>query len=187
MTILAENSQPKPRRRQVSYQYLLNTADQAGVCADLTTFFGPHADVYLDTYQKIRFDARTGHANPAGHGSWASIPWLVDWVLAIGRCMSTARCLSCFRLYWVTCSGPEGLCWQFCSRPRAKGLYVKYALERIAKVDKLGFTGTERADYLQRAGGASLTAGVSRRDCADACILTAVVFAVATRHHTHHS
>ena len=42
----------------------------------------------------------------------------------------------------------------------AKGFYVNYALNRILKADELGLTGAERTDYLQRAGGVSLPAGI---------------------------
>jgi hypothetical protein len=68
----------------------------------------------------------------------------------------------------------------------AKGWYVKYALERITKADKLGLTGTERTDYLQRAGGVSLTAGIFA-GLIYAFILVVVVLAIAGRHHAHHS
>ena len=42
----------------------------------------------------------------------------------------------------------------------AKAWYVTCALNRIVKADKLGLTGGERTDYLQRAGGVSLPAGI---------------------------
>jgi hypothetical protein len=42
----------------------------------------------------------------------------------------------------------------------ANGPYIQYALGRILKANKLVLLGRERSDYLERAGGVSLTAGV---------------------------
>ncbi len=42
----------------------------------------------------------------------------------------------------------------------AKPLYMQWAISRVKKADKLGLEGAEREDYLRRAGGVSIVAGV---------------------------
>ena len=67
----------------------------------------------------------------------------------------------------------------------AKGFYVKYGLERISKADKLGLTGTERTDYLQRAGGVSLAAGIFA-SLIYVSMLAVLLLAIIARHKTGH-
>jgi len=183
MTVFAENSQPKPRRRQVSYQYLLSAGDQAGVRADLTTFFGPRADVYLDTYQKIWSGARTGHTSPRTW-SWPVFLGSFTWFF-YRKIYAYGAIVILIPVVFSYLFGIFGGSSFFIFATDAKVWYVKYALERIAKVDKLGLTGTERTDYLQRAGGVSLTAGIFA-GLIYAFLLSVVVLAIATRHHAHH-
>jgi hypothetical protein len=183
MTVFAENSQPKPRRREFSYRYLLDAGDQAGVRADLTTFFGPRADVYLNTYQKIWLGAGTGHTSPRTW-SWPVFLGSFTWffyrkIYAYGAIVIFIPVL--FSYLFGTVGGSSFLIFA----TDAKVWYVKYALERIAKADKLGLTGAERTDYLQRAGGVSLTAGIFA-GLIYACIWAVVLLAIITRHHAHH-
>ena len=66
-----------------------------------------------------------------------------------------------------------------------KTWYVNHALSRIAKADELGLTGTDRADYLQRAGGVSWIAGILA-GLVYGFLLLILIAGVMTRHKTHH-
>jgi hypothetical protein len=59
----------------------------------------------------------------------------------------------------------------------SKHLYISTAIGRILKADELGLTGAERSDYLQRAGGVSLTAGIITGVLAIACTIFAILAA----------
>ena len=52
MSVIADSS--APRGRKPSYLDLMDEVDQRRVRADLATFFGPRAEVFLDTYEKMR-------------------------------------------------------------------------------------------------------------------------------------
>jgi hypothetical protein len=67
----------------------------------------------------------------------------------------------------------------------AKGWYVNSALGRIAKADRLGLSGDERFDYLQRAGGVSWPAGIFA-GLIYACGLALVIFAAFAKKHAGH-
>ena len=68
----------------------------------------------------------------------------------------------------------------------AKSWYVRTALGRIAKADEMGLTGADRYDYLQRAGGVSLTGGLLA-GFVYACLLMLLIVAIfARRHHIGH-
>jgi hypothetical protein len=182
MTIFAENSQPKPRRREVPYQNLLAASDQAGVRADLMTFFGPRADVYLDTYQKIWFDRRIGHAH-ARTWSWPVFFGSFTWFF-YRKMYAYGAMLILLPIMLDYLFGSAGTVLAIVFATRAKNMYVTYALGRIVKADKLGLRGSERADYLERAGGVSLTAGIFA-GLIYAFILAVMVLAIG-RHHAHH-
>jgi hypothetical protein len=67
----------------------------------------------------------------------------------------------------------------------AKGWYVRAGLERIIKADRLGLTDAERSDYLQRAGGVSVPAGIFA-GFVYACLLALVIFAFIARRNIGH-
>ena len=64
----------------------------------------------------------------------------------------------------------------------AKGWYVNSGLERITKADRLGLTGAERSDYLQKAGGVSVPAGIFA-GFIFACLLAIMIVAFIGRRH----
>jgi hypothetical protein len=67
----------------------------------------------------------------------------------------------------------------------AKSWYVTTAMARIAKADQLGLEGDERMDYLRRAGGVSLIAGLLAGFVFAGAILL-VISAIAVRRHIGH-
>lgn len=150
---------PRPRvGGKAALLALLDEADQAGVVADLTTFFGPRSEVYLDTYEKMR----------AGSGRRRTMPRTWSWPVFLGwftwffyRKMYAYGALLVITPMVVSyLFGSVGSALAILFAIWAKGFYVNYALNRIIKADKLGLTGADRTDYLQRAGGVSLPAGI---------------------------
>jgi hypothetical protein len=67
----------------------------------------------------------------------------------------------------------------------AKGWYVNLGVQRVFKADQLGLTGAERTDYLHRAGGVSLPAGIFA-GFIYACLLAIMILAAIGRRHAGH-
>ena len=63
-------------QRKKKFLALFQEANQERVRADLRTFFGPNADVYLETFEKMR--ARDGKLPMSWHrpAFFAACPWL---------------------------------------------------------------------------------------------------------------
>jgi hypothetical protein len=64
----------------------------------------------------------------------------------------------------------------------AKAYYVQSALSRIIKADTLGLTGADRTDYLRRAGGVSLVAGVFA-GVLYVALFALAIFGIYAKHH----
>src|ERR1700734_2069751 len=143
-----------PRRRQRSPQF--DAPDQYRVRAELATFFGPNAHVYIDVYDKMR----------AGDGSWAPRSW--SWPVFFGsfswffyrKMYGTGAVILFVPMILDYLFGGTGAgAWIFFAMV-AKSLYVDAALARITKADRMGLQGADRPDYLKRAGGVSLAGGL---------------------------
>lgn len=143
--------------------------DQDRIRDDLREYFGPHADAYLDIYEKMRA-RKTPFASTR---NWVVLitgfPWYFYRKMYItGTLLIFVPALINY-LFGLT--GNIGV---------AAGLYVtansQYVLSgirRIEKADTLGLIGNERRDYLRRAGGVSVVAGTL------AGLLCAAVFILA--------
>jgi hypothetical protein len=166
-----------------SYSYLLDDVDQERVRADLSTFFGPRADTFLDTYEKMRSASGARRTTPR---TWSWPVFLGSFTWFFYRKMYTYGAMLIFLpLVFGYLFGSAGGSTSILFAVWAKGLYVKYGLERIAKADKLGLTGAERADYLQRAGGVSLPAGIFA-GLIYACFLALLILAFTVRRKAGH-
>jgi hypothetical protein len=156
MTDIADNTESKPRARKAAE--LLDEVDQQRVYADLTTFFGPRAEVFLDTYEKMR----------SGTGARRTAPKSWSWPVFLGsftwffyrKMYAYGAMIVILPIILGYLFGSAGSALPILFAVWAKGWYVTYALNRIIKADTLGLTGAERSDYLQRAGGVSLPAGI---------------------------
>jgi hypothetical protein len=184
MSVFADGAEPKPRVKQASYLALLDDADQDRLRDDLTTFFGPRAEAYLAIYEKMRA------APPAKRVMTRSWSWPVlfgsfTWffyrkMYGYGALLTLGPIIASY-LFGGTGGGVLAILivtW-------AKGWYVSYALNRVVKADKLGLIGTERSEYLQKAGGVSLTAGIFA-GFIYACCVAAAIFAAFHRHKAGH-
>jgi hypothetical protein len=185
MSAIVDNAEAQPRaRKKPSYSDLFDAADQERIHTDLSTFFGPRPDPFLHTYEKMRSAAGARRVTPR---TWCWPVFFGSFTWFFYRKMYAYGAMLIFLpLVFGYLFGSVGGSTSLLFAVWAKGWYVKYALERITKADKLGLTGTERTDYLQRAGGVSLTAGIFA-GLIYAFILVVVVLAIAGRHHAHHS
>ena len=136
---------------------LFDDVNQKRVRAELATFFGPRADVYLDTYEKMRA------APPAKlfPRTWSWPVFLGSFTWFFYRKMYGAGAVLIFLpMIFGYLFGTAGSGGMIVFAMSAKSWYVRTALGRIAKADEMGLTGADRYDYLQRAGGVSLTGGL---------------------------
>lgn len=143
------------------YAELFKPENQPSVRADLKTFFGPRADIFLNTYDKICAKSVDGKPNFAVY-TWCWPAFLIMFVWYFYRKMyligAMIILLPVILGFVFGSAGGGGI--QIVMTMFAKMFYVQTGLGRILKADKLGLTGEKRTDYLQRAGGVSLPAGI---------------------------
>jgi hypothetical protein len=142
--------------RKEKFFALFQEASQERVRADLRTFFGPNADVYLETYDKMR--ARGGKFPTTWH--WTAFLTVFPWffyrkMYAVGAVLVFLPPAFAFFLG----PSPAGSAALACAGMFAKGTYVQMGLGRILQADALELSGPERSRYLERAGGVSVIAG----------------------------
>lgn len=183
MTTALDSLGLKPRHagRRTGRSPLFDVAEQDQVRADLATFFGPRADVYLATYEKMRA-AETGRCR-----TWSWPVFFGSFVWFFYRKMYAAGAIALFLpmlLRYLLGGLSTGALVVFAMS--AKTWYVHAALGRIAKADQMRLTGDERADYLRRAGGVSLTAGLFAGFIYASMLLLLAALIVARRHHIGH-
>ncbi len=146
---------PPPRRRSRSPQF--DAPDQYRVRAELATFFGPRADIYLAVYETMR----TEKGYWAAHRSWSWPVFFGSFVWFFYRKMYGAGAMVLFVPMMLSyLVGGSGIGSRVIFAMGAKAWYVNAALTHMAKADRLGLKGSDRYDYLQRAGGVSLPAGL---------------------------
>ena len=123
---------------------------------DLTTFFGPRAEIFLAAHEKQK----------KGRGVWRTNTWC--WPAFFGGFVwffyrkmygIGAAMLVLPIIIGVLYPKAGGASFAYIGS-QGKGFYVWTAQRRIKKADKLGLVGAEREEYLRRAGGVSLTAGI---------------------------
>jgi hypothetical protein len=184
MSTIADAFEAKPRaKKKASFQDLFDAADQERIRADLSIFFGPRAETFLKTYEKMRLATGSRRSMPR---TWCwpvffgSFTWFFyRKMYALGAMLIFLPII--FAYLFGTIGGSSLLLYAVW----AKGWYVTHALGRVFKADKLGLAGTERSDYLERAGGPSLTAGTFA-GFVYTCILAVVILAIISPHHAHH-
>jgi Protein of unknown function (DUF2628) len=183
MTSALDYLGPRPRRVERGRSKrppLFDAPDQYRVRAELATFFGPNADLYVDTYDKMRSEGKTFTR------TWCWPVFFGSFVWFFYRKMYGAAAVVIFvpmlLKYLVGGMGVGSIVFFAMS---AKCWYVSAAMARIAKADRLGLKGSERMGYLQRAGGVSLTAGVLAGFVFVGALLFVASAVVARRHIGH--
>lgn len=135
---------------------LLQRADQESIREDLREFFGPRAEKYLAIYDK----ARAANKFHAISWNWAVFFATYTWffyrkMFLFGACFIAIQ----FALSFLF--GIYGMvAYAAALALGAKGQYVHWAMIKLDEADARGLVGKERQDYLGRAGGVSVAAGV---------------------------
>jgi hypothetical protein len=161
----------------------MEEVDQRRVHADLATFFGPRAEVFLDTYEKMRSATGARRRSPK---TWSWPVFLGSFTWFFYRKMyAYGAMIIILPLVLGYLIGSAGSVLPILFAMWAKSWYVSSALNRITKADKLGLVGIERTDYLQRAGGVSLPAGIFA-GLIYATLLALVIFATTVKHKAGH-
>jgi hypothetical protein len=145
----------EPRKSIIS---LLDDPDQDSIRADLKTFFGPRADVYLAVYEKMRGGTGGRRLSPSTW-SWPAFFGSFVWFFYRKMYIVGAVLILAPMIFAYLFGSAGGGGWAVVISMFAKGPYVQHGLRRILKADSLGLHGLERSEYLERAGGLSVVAG----------------------------
>jgi hypothetical protein len=184
MSFITDYAADKPRPRgKPGYRDLLAAPDQWRIRGDLKTFFGPQADTFLVTYEKMRSATGARRTSPRTW-SWPVCLGSFTWFFYRKMYAAGATLIFLPMLFAYLFGTVGGAIWILFT-VSAKGWYVHHGLARVFKADQLGLTGAERTDYLRRAGGVSLPAGILA-GFVYACLLAIVVLGVIGRHHAGH-
>jgi hypothetical protein len=169
-------------RANSSYTAIFQRADQERVCEDLRDFFGPRADKYLAIYERMRASNKT-HVN-----SWNWIVFFTTFPWFFYRKMYLAGAglifLPMLAAYLFGLTGNAGAMAGVSLI--ANGQYVLLGMRRLLKADALGLVGEERKEYLRRAGGVSVVAGVLTGLLAAAIFAMAILGAYLKHHKSAH-
>jgi hypothetical protein len=181
MSAFFDNAAPRPRASKPVRPTLFDAPDQWRVRAELETFFGPRAETFLAIYERMRASPRNRRT---GIRTWSWPVFLGSFTWFFYRKMYAYGAMLIFLpVIFGYLFGSVGSVLPFVFAMSAKVWYVRYALGRIAKADELGLTGAERTDYLQRAGGVSLPAGIFA-GLIYGFMLAVVILGIAARHKT---
>jgi hypothetical protein len=183
MSTVVDNVAPPPRLKPPRYSELFDAPDQQGVREDLAIFFGPRAEIYLDVYEKLR---NTAPAQRMRLRTWSWPAFLGSFTWFFFRKMYLYGAMLIFMpLLFGYLLGTAGSALPVLFAIWGKPWYVNSALGRVAKADQLGLSGTDRADYLRRAGGVSWPAGIFA-GLIYGFLLAIVIAGIFARHNTSH-
>ncbi len=167
--------------KQTAVTALFDRLDQARVLGDLSTFFGPQADAYLQHYQKMRHGSGLDRMFTRSW-SWPAFLLSYGWFFYRKLYLTGAIMVLLPIVFGMVSHGAAGLSW-LCFAATGKTSYVHQALARIVEADKLGLQGEARVEFLQRAGGVSWPAGAIAA-AAYLAVIGLVVLQIATRTHS---
>jgi hypothetical protein len=137
---------------------LLQRTDQGPVRTDLEAYFGPRAEAFLKTYDKLRSGPNPSRGFVL---TWCWPIFLVSFVWLFYRkryVEGVVLALLPVVSEMVLGFSGGGVLWIVVAIG-AKSYYVQIALARVVTADDLGLVGEKRLDYLRRAGGVSVVAG----------------------------
>ncbi len=184
MSVVADNTAARPRReKKPGYRDLFDAPDQWRIRGDLRTFFGPNSDTFLASYEQMRAGTSAQRSTPRGW-SWPVFLGSFTWFF-YRKMYAVGAMLIFLPMFFSYLFGSAGGATWILFAMWAKGWYVSTALDRVFKADQLGLTGDERFDYLRRAGGVSLPAGIFA-GFIYACLLAIVILAATGRGHGGH-
>jgi len=139
------------------YNDVLDRANQVAVTDDLNNYFGPHAPVFLATYEKIRARRGLRRMMPATW-SWqllfTSYTWFYYRKLWLTATL-TACAMTLSSALPAMFDNALSLALTLLMCVYGKPWYVRTALNQIVKADRLGLSGDARRLHLMQAGGIS--------------------------------
>jgi len=140
-----------------AYDRLLDQRDQSGMIEDLNHYFGPHAPVFLATYDKIRGRRGLNRMLPPTW-SWQVLFTSYAWFYYRKLWLSATVIALAMALTVVLPALPGnlisfGLTVLMCVY--GKPWYLRAALNQIRLADQLGLQDGARRRYLTRNGGVS--------------------------------
>jgi hypothetical protein len=141
-------------------QKQLSALEAPNLRKDIETFFGPRAEIYLKVFDRTLENLRNGK-NGSGFGF--SLPAFVGgfvWFFYRRMYLYGAFALLAPIIAGLLIGGSGGTSMAAVLGLMAKPIYMQWAIARVKKADALGLVGAEREDYLRRAGGVSIVAGV---------------------------
>jgi hypothetical protein len=182
MSSILDNAGARPRRgHKPSHRDLFDAPDQWRIRGDLKTFFGPNT--FVATYEKMRRGTGARRISPR---TWSWPVFLGSFTWFFYRKMYALGAMLIFLplLFTYLFGSVGGATWIFFAMG-AKGFYVNSAVRRIVKADQLGLAGAEREDYLRRAGGVSLPAGIFAGFIFAFALALAIMAVIGSRHAGH--
>jgi hypothetical protein len=169
------------RARKNDVLDLFKGEDQESLRRELAIHFGPRADIFLHTYEKMRAGALK-NSNYFAVLTWCWPAFLISFVWYFYRRLYIFGAI--FLLAPIVLAllvGDAGSSGAWASTAiLGKPLYVTSALNRIVKANKLGLIGPEREDYIRRSGGVSWVAGIVA-GCLFAGLIALAIFAAVDR------
>jgi hypothetical protein len=165
---------------------LLTGEDHENIRRELAIYFGPNADVFLHTYEKMRAKALRGSGRYyVQTWNWPVFVTSFVWFF-YRRLYLFGAVVFLMPIVLSLLFGDIGLAGMWGAFAiLSKSMYVQIALHRVLKANRLGLTGAEREDYLRRAGGTSWLAGILA-GALYALILAFFVFATFYAHKNQH-
>src|SRR5437764_12059188 len=150
MADLDDNAEPKTRAKKAAYLELLDDVDQHRVRLDLTTFFGPRAEVFLDTYEKMRSGTGTRRTAPMTW-NWPAFLGSFTWFFYRKMYLYGAMIII-LPIILGYLFGSAGSALPILFAIWAKAWYVTYAPNRLVQAYNLGATGHQRPHDPARSG-----------------------------------
>jgi hypothetical protein len=136
---------------------LLDRHDQENIREDLKNYFGPRAETYLATYEKMRAGSGGRRIAPM---TWSWPGFLLSYAWFFYRKMYIYGAIFLLVPIIMALLFPSAsVALYVCSALLGKSLYVQAGLNRIMKADAVGLSGQERKHYFERAGRVSILAG----------------------------
>ena len=183
MSSILDDAGARPRRgHKPSHRDLFDAPDQWRIRGDLKKFFGPNADTFMATYEKMRRGTGARRTSPR---TWSWPVFLGSFTWFFYRKMYALGAMLIFLpLLFTYLFGSVGGATWILFAGSAKGWYVNLAVERVFKADQLGLAGAEQDDYLRRAGGVS-PAGIFAGFIFAFALALAIMAVIGSRHAGH--
>jgi hypothetical protein len=174
----ADDRTPAAKTRRSAISAVLQAPDQNRVVADLRGFFGQRADKYLAIYEKMRASNKSFVQTWNWVVFFTSFPWFFYRKMYVAGALVIV--VPTLLAYLFGFTGNVGAAIGVAMS--ANYFYVHAAIKRVSKADALGLVGQERQEYLRRAGGVSVVAGVLSGSLF-ALAVVALVFSAYLEHH----